>query len=182
MAGKIPTNLANTPVPHGPLEMLSACHERILRQCRTLQRLAEHHAANGSDEAAQTAAASVLRYFQTAAMDHHHDEEDDLFPALIDAMAGSDAHCLHALVEGLTTEHRQLEARWANLSPALHAIASGAPTSLNTSALQVFCTTYVAHIQREEDELLPMAARLLSDDAVAQIGQAMRARRGGDAG
>lgn len=182
MAGKFPTSLAIAPVPYGPLEMLSACHERILRQCRTLQRLAKHYAVHGSDEAAQTAAASVLRYFQTAAIDHHHDEEDDLFPALIDSMAGSDAHCLHALVEGLATEHRQLEAYWAELSPALHAIASGAPASLETSSLDAFCAAYAAHIQREEDELLPMAARLLSDEAIAHIGQAMRGRRGGDAG
>lgn len=181
MAGKFPTSLAIAPVPHGPLEMLSACHERILRQCRTLQRLADHHAANGSDDAAQTAAASVLRYFETAAVDHHHDEEDDLFPALIDAMAGSDAHCLHAMVEGLSDEHRQLEAGWARLSPALRAIASGEPAILDPAALRAFCSVYASHIQREEDELLPMAARLLSDEAVAQIGQSMRGRRGGDA-
>ena len=34
------------------------------------------------------------------------------------------------------------------------------------------------HIAREESELLPMAARLLSDDALQDIGRAMRLRRG----
>jgi len=34
------------------------------------------------------------------------------------------------------------------------------------------------HIKREEDELLPMAARLLSDEDLARIGRAMRERRG----
>ena len=37
---------------------------------------------------------------------------------------------------------------------------------------------YERHIEREEKELLPMAARLLSDDELARIGRAMRERRG----
>ena len=83
------------------LALLSACHGRISRQCATLERLSRHLPAHGSDAAAQTAAASVLRYFDTAAVHHHEDEEEDLFPALIESMAGSDAVCLHALVDGL---------------------------------------------------------------------------------
>ena len=34
------------------------------------------------------------------------------------------------------------------------------------------------HIEREESELLPMAARLLTNDDIARVGQAMRKRRG----
>jgi hemerythrin-like domain-containing protein len=37
---------------------------------------------------------------------------------------------------------------------------------------------YERHIEREETELLPMAARLLSDEELARIGRAMRRRRG----
>jgi len=47
--------------------------------------------------------------------------------------------------------------------------------------VQAFTEAYAAHIQREDDELLPMAARLIADDALAAISQAMRARRGGGA-
>ena len=74
-----------------PLEMLSACHLRIEHQCSTLRRLVPHLLARGADAEARAAAASVLRYFETAAKDHHADEEVDLFPALIESMAGSDA-------------------------------------------------------------------------------------------
>ena len=88
-----------------PLEMLAACHGRIERQGETLRRLVPHVAANGSDQPAREAAQAVLRYFDRAALDHHADEEQDLFPALLEAMAGSDAVCLRELTEQLTQQH-----------------------------------------------------------------------------
>ena len=98
-----------------PLEMLSACHLRIEQRCDTLRRLVPHLAARGADPEAREAAASVLRYFDTAAIDHHADEEEDLFPALIESMAGSDAVCIRDLTQGLAADHRELEARWSLL-------------------------------------------------------------------
>lgn len=165
-----------------PLEMLSACHDRIARQCATLRRLAAHVAQHGADARAQTAAASVLRYFDTAAVLHHRDEEEDLFPALIESMAGSDAVCLHGIIDGLTLEHRQLEASWRRLRGPLNALSAGQPAELDSARVEEFCAVYAAHIQREEDELLPMAARLLDDLALSDMSTAMRARRGGEAG
>jgi hypothetical protein len=35
-----------------------------------------------------------MRYFDVAARQHHEDEEQDLYPALLESMAGSDAICL----------------------------------------------------------------------------------------
>ena len=40
-----------------PLEMLSACHGRVERQCQTMLRLVPHLAANGPDQAAREALA-----------------------------------------------------------------------------------------------------------------------------
>ncbi|GAB1580043.1 hemerythrin domain-containing protein [Bordetella petrii] len=181
MAVEIPGFSSPAAGPDAPLDLLSACHDRMGRQCGTLRRLAAHVAAHGADDAARTAAASVLRYFDTAAVQHHRDEEDDLFPALIESMAGSDAVCLHALVDGLTQEHRQLEAAWRHLHGALEELSAGRAAALDAAEVDAFCARYAAHIQREEDELLPMAARLLDDRALADIGRAMRARRGGGA-
>lgn len=182
MAVSFPGGPAPAPGADDPLALLSACHGRIARQCATLARLAAHLPEHGSDAVAQTAAASVSRYFETAAAHHHEDEEDDLFPALIESMAGSDAGCLHALVQGLLMEHRQLAALWEPLRHTLSEIAAGRPAALPPQQVQAFTDAYAAHIRREEDELLPMAARLISDDTLAGIGQAMKARRGGDAG
>src|SRR5580765_8493471 len=65
-----------------PIDILDGCHERILRNCATLERLAAHTLSHGSDAEAGVAAAGVMRYFDTAGAHHHRDEEDDLFPAL----------------------------------------------------------------------------------------------------
>ena len=105
--------------------MLSACHGRIERQCATLRRLVPHLASHGADGEARTAAANVMRYFDTAAKHHHADEEEDLFPALIESMAGSDPVCLRELTAGLAAEHRELEARWRRVRVVLERVVAG---------------------------------------------------------
>ncbi len=158
--------------------MLSACHHRIERQCLTLRRLVAHLTAHGLDADARTAAAAVLRYFDTAARDHHADEEVDLFPALLESMAGSDPVCIRELVDVLTAEHRALEDHWQRLRPTLAGIAAGEPLPLARDDVDSWLALYEGHIAREDHELLPMAARILDDDALDRIGQAMRKRRG----
>ncbi|TAL84090.1 MAG: hemerythrin domain-containing protein [Candidimonas sp.] len=161
-----------------PLEMLAACHIRIERQCATLKRLALHVTQYGPDEQARTAATNVMRYFDTAAPQHHTDEEENLFPALIESMAGSDAVCLREMTQGLADDHRVLEVHWQSLRQKLEHIAAGQPVSLPADDIEAFTGLYERHIKLEEDDLLPMAARLLGDDELAAIGRAMRERRG----
>ncbi len=160
-----------------PLEMLAACHLRIADQLATLQRLAAHLREHGADAEAQTAAERVLRYFDTSARDHHADEEQDLFPALIESMAGSDAVCLREMFSALGADHRRLEAGWQRLRARLQQVARGESVLLDSDEVQAFTELYRTHIEREESELLPMAQRLLSDSELERIGAAMRARR-----
>lgn len=164
--------------PEAPLDMLAACHTRVHKQCQTLQRLVPHLAQHGSDAAAQEAAQAVLRYFNTAAVHHHADEEQDLFPALLDAMAGSDAVCIRELTDFLKADHRQLELRWHRLRAGLEAVVTGQAHTLSADEVAAFVQAYAAHIEREDKELFPMAARLLGSDALQGIGQAMAQRRG----
>ena len=163
-----------------PLEMLSACHARIEQQCATLRRMVVHLARHGVDEDARVAAAGVMRYFDTAAVHHHADEERDLFPALIEAMAGSDAVCLRELTTSLASEHRELEVHWQRVRGLLARVVAGDGAALESSAVEGLVGRYQQHVEREEKELLPMAARLLSDDDLDRIGRAMRRRRGID--
>jgi hemerythrin-like domain-containing protein len=163
-----------------PLEMLSACHGRVERQCATLRRLVPHLAAHGANQEARTAATNVLRYFDTSAKDHHADEEVDLFPALIESMAGSDAVCIRELVDTLRADHRALETAWGRLRNVLEAIAGGESVLLGSDEIEAFVGLYERHIEREERDLLPMAARLLSEGDLARVGRAMRERRGID--
>lgn len=161
-----------------PLEMLAACHIRIERQCNTLQRLAAHLNEHGCDEQARQAAHNIMRYFDTAAVDHHADEEVDLFPALLDSVAGSDPVCIKDLIERLCHDHRRLEAGWRKLRTPLAEIAAGRNALLPQQDVDTFVSRYAEHLRCEEDELLPMAHRLLGQHHLDQIGRAMRIRRG----
>jgi hemerythrin-like domain-containing protein len=160
-----------------PLEMLAACHGRVQQQCDTLLRLLAHLRQHGADRPAQEAARTVMRYFDTAAHHHHEDEEQDLFPALREATAGADAASLRALTASLCADHRALEQRWAALRLRLLQVAAGTAATLDDDDVPGFVRSYAQHIAREEAELLPMAARLLSEAELDRIGLAMRARR-----
>ncbi|MCU0924632.1 MAG: hemerythrin domain-containing protein [Hydrogenophaga sp.] len=161
-----------------PLEMLAACHGRVQHQCETLLRLVAHVQTYGADRPAQEAAGAVMRYFDTAARHHHEDEEQELFPALLNSMAGSDAVCLHELTASLCSDHRLLEQRWLALRQRLLQVTEGAASTLADADVPGFVQLYEQHIAREEAELLPMAARLLIDAELDRIGLAMRSRRG----
>ena len=178
MSIDVPGHSAPTVGFEAPLEMRSACHYRIERQCATLRRLAAHLAARGADVEARTAAAGVLRYFHTSAQQHHTDEEENLYPALIESIAGSDAACLRALTDSLTADHRELDAHWQRVRSALVRVVAGDGVSLPASDVDAMVGLYAQHIECEERDLLPMAARLLSDAALQQIGRAMRERPG----
>jgi hemerythrin-like domain-containing protein len=165
-----------------PLEMLSACHGRVEHQCATLHRLLDHLANLGADGPAQEAGEAVTRYFDTAAVHHHADEEQDLFPALLEAVAGSDAVCVRALTAGLEDDHRALTRLWQSVRHGLQQrlLQGSAPggSALLTAQVRAFTERYAQHIEREETELLPMAHRLLSDAQLDAVGRAMRLRRG----
>lgn len=161
-----------------PLEMLAACHGRVQGQCATLLRLVAHMGEHGSDLPAQETALSVMRYFDTAALHHHQDEELDLFPALLESMAGSDPVCLCELTASLTRDHVELEVHWRALRLRLERVANGDAITWPKDEVPNFIGLYERHIELEEAELLPMAQRLLSDSELERIGLAMRTRRG----
>lgn len=163
-----------------PLEMLASCHERMERQLTTLERLGAHIAQHGADESAQEAARRVITYFDTAAVHHHADEEENVFPALLEAVAGSDAVCIRELTDTLRSDHRQLEKLWRSLRPQLQGLLSCAPpasASLDGPIVTQFIATYRSHLKREDDELLPLAERLLGQPERERIGRAMKTRR-----
>jgi len=160
-----------------PLEMLSACHGRVESQCQTLQRLVPHLAANGPDRAAREAAQNVMRYFDTSARHHHADEEEDLFPVLLRSAPEAQLAPLRELIAALTAQHRELELAWEELRGKLEGICLGTRPELDADDVGRLVELYRSHIEREEEELLPLAARVLGIAQLDDVGRAMRLRR-----
>ena len=159
-----------------PMEMLHACHGKILRQCDTLQKLASHLTEKGCDQQARQAAQDILRYFDSAGQFHHQDEEEDVFPAL--RLAAGAGQPLHDLLGRLLSEHVVMQGAWNALRPALLLLADGVNVPLHETLVNKFIASYSGHIAVEERDLLPLAARLLSPQQTAAIGKRMAERRG----
>jgi len=170
-----------------PLAMLRACHERILRQCATLTKLAAHLRSDGLTDGARQAADNIHRYFSSAGLHHHDDEEYDLFPLLRTEPA------LAGLLDALVREHADMETIWRRLDrqlPArsissIHGVVEPllvAPDTIRdldgfAQLTGEFTALYAQHIARENSELLPQAERLLGNEQQHALGARMAARR-----
>ena len=159
-----------------PLELLSACHERIEAQLRTLERLVPHLQANGADAAARQAAQAVLRYFNTAGRLHHEDEEADLFPLLRTRAAERGRDEIAGVLDELEREHRTMETQWQRLSAALTAVLAG-DGRLDPGETSGFAALYRRHIERESTAILPFATQALAEPERRTLGERMAARR-----
>lgn len=167
----------SAPSFENPLEMLYACHGKILHQCDTLRKLATHLTSNGCDQQVQQAAQSILRYFDSAGQFHHQDEEEDLFPALRRSTDSDNSH-LESLLERLLQEHIAMSEAWGALRPVLLQLSQGMQVALAPALTEEFINRYTEHIAVEENELLPLATRLLDSQQKLKIGKHMAERRG----
>ena len=160
-----------------PFEMLGACHGRVGRTRRLLQKHVDHVEKNGCDDQARSAANDVLRYFDIAAPMHHDDEELHVFPLLL---AQGDA-ALSAQVRRMQADHVQMTKLWGALRTLLLAVSGAGDSQLNIAQLrqraQAFCDVYASHIETEEQVLFPAAERLKSEDEIQRMGNDMRMRR-----
>ncbi len=156
-----------------PIGMLEACHGRILGNCDLLARIVEHIRRGDTGEAVRTGAGKIVRYFTTAGPHHHADEEEDLFPRL----RGRDAALDEALA-ALEREHVTMHERWAALEPALREPETITDADDFARRVEAFDAIYRAHIERENNDVLPRARALLEAEEIKAIGAAMAARRG----
>src|SRR3546814_8698712 len=93
-------------------------------------------------------------------------------------MAGSDAVCLRGMTQHARDEHRAIESIWRSpLRILLEQIANNEPAGLPPAAIQAFTTRYLELIAYEDDELLPMAQRLLTDTEIDTLRRLMQARQ-----
>ena len=152
---------------------------RIERQCSTLRRLVPHWPATAptARRAPRGQRDALLRYVRAASscrrgarpLSCAHRGDGRLgsgLPARADRRPGGRAS--------------RARSRLAALRTVLEQVVAGDCVSLEPDDVEAFVSLYERHIEREESELLPMAARLLSVEDLDRVGRAMRERRGID--
>jgi hemerythrin-like domain-containing protein len=166
-----------------PLELWLACHDRVRRMTGLMERLREHLAATGTDDAARVTAMTIRRYFVEAAPRHHQDEEIELFPRLrrlLPEKAPQRAREVNAELDRLEADHVALGKVWERLRPALEAIERGEPADLDAEDVRTFADGYRSHCEVEDTIIADALRRCLNAADLDAIGQAMAERRGVD--
>lgn len=163
-----------------PTALLSDCHRRIEMFLGTLEQIAvevEHPLSDDSRRALK----SALRYFREAAPKHTADEEDSVFPRL---RQSGDAEMKTALttLEALERDHRRADSLHAQVDVlGKRCLQQGrlSPTEARhfREAVAELASIYKDHIRVEDDQIFPIAARLLSQADKAIIADEMAHRR-----
>jgi len=156
-----------------PLGLLRACHERMLANCDTLEKLVAHLRDKGMDDEARLAINRVVTYFTTSAVHHHEDEEKDLFPLL-----NGQSLKLAELIFKLKQDHQALDTLWQQLAGDLKQGSALAENPDFAGHVAQFCAAYREHIDIENRELLFLAQHSLSSRQLEDIGRSMAKRRG----
>ncbi len=176
----LPGHLSPSAGFDAPFDMLTACHERVIRTLALLERLRQHMDKVGIDADAVDAAKDVMRYFDIAAPRHHEDEELHVFPALL----AVDDTSLHDVVHKLQQDHKDMECAWiqarkvlAKLTDVDRQISNSRFSDADQVALSAFSELYDQHIELEESLVYPAAIQRLSNDALQVMGEDMMKRR-----
>ena len=166
----------NTPDTDAPIGHFAHCHVGILAQ---LSRMNELPALLAPAALARKTAEQSIAFFDKGMHAHHKEEEQELFPAVrSSAHAGPERLRVEGLIEQLTAGHRELEALWESLSPALHKVAKGQDSKLDEAALGRLVQQYRAHALLEENEFLPLAETILGRNSnhMAALGLSLHMR------
>lgn len=161
---------------HEPVQSFADCHAGIVQ---VLHDLGELPALLESARRAQAVANQVDEFFHQVIVKHHREEEDDLFPAVrSSALAGDERAEVERLIERLTAEHRQLEATFNRLLPAIQAIRRGAMDPLDSVDVASLVRDYLAHASFEEAFFLPKAHLILGRNSnhMAALGLSLHMR------
>ena len=159
-----------------PIAEFSRCHVGILTH---LNALAGLPALLESAAKARQVAGETVEFFHKVVLEHHQEEERELFPAVLSsAEAGDERAEVQALVERLTRVHREVEAAFHRLEPALKAAAKGRDAALPAADVAALVQRYEDHARYEEQSFLPLSERILGRNSnhMAALGMSMHMR------
>lgn len=159
-----------------PLNEFSGCHAGIIANFQQLAELPQHlHNADKTQETAQ----KLYDFFYKVVLKHHAEEEEELFDAIRSPAAKADPADIHnaiAQAASLTQEHRHLEHLWSQIEPAIKKLAKGKLANLDIDIVNELSTAYLAHAHFEENEFLPLAAKVLEGNGLAALGLSLHIR------
>ncbi len=165
-----------------PLGLLSDCHRRIERFLDELVLISEEAQGNKLNDLQRQHFEVALRYFREAAPKHTLDEEESLFPRLRLHKDGESLTAF-ALLDGLHADHLEAEIKHQRVDDL--GCAWIADERLSPDNARIFIgllkelrVTYEKHIAVEDNQLFPLAARILDRTELEAIAQEMAARRG----
>jgi hemerythrin-like domain-containing protein len=159
-----------------PLQDFSRCHVGFVTVLGTSLDLPEMIATAARS---RSCAVDLLKMFRDRLLAHHDDEERDLFPAVLRvAQPGDETDRARAMVAQLVREHREIAQLWAQLEPAVQAIANGYLPPLDSALLRELVRRFNDHVRVEEEEFLPFAQQVLARQAedMSMLGLALHRR------
>lgn len=164
-----------------PIEMMEDCHRRIEHFLRVLQEAERLFGDKELNEDARLALKASLNYFADSAPRHTADEEQSLFPRMR-CSDDSSARAVMTDLDGLERDHRSCEALHTLVDREVRSWLEagrivGVQRQRLREALNALEKIYTAHIKFEEEQVFPVAARILRSEHLREIGEEMKERR-----
>ena len=159
-----------------PLEHLTACHRRIEQRLETLERVAGHLEARHGE--ALEAMESCFRFFESNGVLHTTDEEESLFPRLQPGLSDEE----RTFIAGLESQHREADQLYTELKAIAVRLRGGQPVTaelheLYRATAARLSELYRSQIAAEDETLIALGERDLSDSQLVEISTEMKRRR-----
>lgn len=161
-----------------PIGMLKDCHRRIEHFLDILCVVAERARDRSLTEEERSAVKASLQYFHIGGERHTRDEEESLFPRLLAAAPDGAA----TVIDQLTQDHGDADdlhtsIDWLYTAWISAGTLQGAEQAALLSQTASLKRLYAEHIQIEENEVFPQAARTLDSESLVAIGLEFSDRR-----
>lgn len=180
----MPIQIGEKPSPtfQQPLELLSDCHRRVESFLRALILVAEQAKGDRLNAQQREALETALRYFREAAPKHTADEEESLFPRMRALGSAAVAEALRR-IEELEADHKTAERHHHLVEELGHKwlaenILAPEETASMLASLQILQSIYERHIAIEDNEVFPLAGKVLDKKTLNEVGREMAQRRG----
>ncbi len=171
--------MTQTPTPDelDPMQLFSGCHARIHERMGMVRALAETLGEAEPSQAAAGMAEAIVRFYESTVLAHHREEEKELWPMLERSAQDTDAQTFKSIGARLKDEHRELEALWDEIIPALRRIGHRKAAKIDLDKLTTLADAYDRHAQFEDAVVIPMARFLLSPTDQTRLSMSIALRR-----